>query len=256
MKSGFSLVELSIVLVILGLLTGGILAGQSLIRAAEIRNVAVEFNKYYTASQTFRDKYFAIPGDMTNAQSFWGIADATPANCKTTTSTTPLTCNGDGNGRILDIAAGSNEVFRFWQHLANAGLIEGTYTGVSDPPSPVSLSTRTGWNIPASKLSQAGWTVLYLDSSTVPTQVFDANNTYGNSFFFGTKFNFTSAAALTPEEAWNIDTKVDDGKGTRGRAVAWKNLLTPGCMSGDTDTDDYVLTNKSKACSMIFRQIL
>lgn len=58
-KRGFSLVELSIVLVILGLLTGGILAGQSLIRAAELRAVSTEYSRYATAVQSFRDKYFA-----------------------------------------------------------------------------------------------------------------------------------------------------------------------------------------------------
>ncbi|PZP83692.1 MAG: type II secretion system protein, partial [Azospirillum brasilense] len=56
---GFSLVELSIVLVILGLLTGGILGGQSLIRAAELRTISTDANRYITAAQTFRDKYFA-----------------------------------------------------------------------------------------------------------------------------------------------------------------------------------------------------
>ncbi|MFZ4541879.1 MAG: type II secretion system protein [Rickettsiales bacterium] len=53
----FSLVELSIVLVILGLLVGGILSGQALIRASELRSVSTEQQRYFTAIQTFRDKY-------------------------------------------------------------------------------------------------------------------------------------------------------------------------------------------------------
>ena len=87
----FSLVELSIVLVILGLLTGGILAGQSLIRAAELRAVTTEYQRYVAAVQTFRDKYMALPGDMPNAIAFWGAAHATPATCQTTSSTTSAT---------------------------------------------------------------------------------------------------------------------------------------------------------------------
>ena len=71
-RSAFSLVELSIVLVILGLLTGGILSGQSLIRAAELRSVTTEYSRYTAATYSFRDKYFALPGDMSNAESFWG----------------------------------------------------------------------------------------------------------------------------------------------------------------------------------------
>ena len=63
-QRGFTLVELSIVLVILGLLVGGVLSGQSLIRAAELRAVSTEHSKFVTAMNSFRDKYFAAPGDM------------------------------------------------------------------------------------------------------------------------------------------------------------------------------------------------
>ena len=80
MQRAFSLVELSIVLVILGLLTGGILAGQSLIRAAELRSVTNEFQRYIVATQSFRDKYFAAPGDITDAHRFWTSAGGNGAN--------------------------------------------------------------------------------------------------------------------------------------------------------------------------------
>jgi prepilin-type N-terminal cleavage/methylation domain-containing protein len=60
-RRGFSLVELSIVLVILGLLTGGILTGQNLIRAAELRSAVTELQRHQASTQSFRDKYFAIP---------------------------------------------------------------------------------------------------------------------------------------------------------------------------------------------------
>jgi prepilin-type N-terminal cleavage/methylation domain-containing protein len=77
-KSAFSLVELSIVLVILGLLVGGVLAGQSLIRAAQLRAVTAQVGQYAAASKTFRDKYFALPGDLPNATSFWPV---NPSGC-------------------------------------------------------------------------------------------------------------------------------------------------------------------------------
>ena len=105
MRHGFSLVELSIVLVILGLLTGGILAGQSLVRASELRAVSSEYQRYATAMHAFRDKYFAIPGDMTNATKFWGD-DATACADGAVADGTPGTCNGNGNG-ILTAGAAS-----------------------------------------------------------------------------------------------------------------------------------------------------
>lgn len=156
MRHGFSLVELSIVLVILGLLTGGILGGQSLIRAAEMRSVSTEYQRYIAATQTFRDKYFSLPGDMASATQFWGAAHATPATCVTTQGTGTQTCNGDGNGRVLP-STGSAEHVRYWQHLANTGLIEGTYTGVDATASVPSVIGGT--NIPRSRLNNASWHV-------------------------------------------------------------------------------------------------
>lgn len=89
-------------LVILGLLVGGVLSGQSLIRAAELRSVAADHARFLTATYAFRDTYFALPGDMNNATSFWGIAGGTgsDAACKSTVSTDARTCNGDGDGKI------------------------------------------------------------------------------------------------------------------------------------------------------------
>jgi prepilin-type N-terminal cleavage/methylation domain-containing protein len=98
-QQGFTLVELAIVLVILGLLVGGVITGQNLIRAAELRSVTVEFAQYQSAVLQFRDRYRALPGDMNNATLFWGAA----ATCPPTSAaplTTQATCNGNGNGQI------------------------------------------------------------------------------------------------------------------------------------------------------------
>ena len=68
-RAAFTLVELSIVIVIIGLLIGGILGGQSLIHASELKSVISDFQKYQSAITQFRTQYNAWPGDMPNATS-------------------------------------------------------------------------------------------------------------------------------------------------------------------------------------------
>ncbi len=219
-SQGFSLVELSIVLVILGLLTGGILTGQNLIRAAELRSVVAEFQGFQTAIHTFRDKYFALPGDMTNATRFWGEAHADPATCETTVSTGTETCNGDGDGKIVGSAPNYNERERFWQHLANAGMIEGQYIGVN-----ATLVGYTDWwvpgiNVPASKLSNALWMIGWVPENVGSTTNFayPAGNTLRITSF--------SSTTMTPEECWNVDKKLDDGLPGSGKMRAFKGNAT------------------------------
>ena len=67
-KSGFTLVELAIVLVIIGLIIGGVLVGQDLIKAAEIRSSTTQIEKYNTAATAFRTKYDGFPGDLASAR--------------------------------------------------------------------------------------------------------------------------------------------------------------------------------------------
>ncbi len=85
-KAGFSLLELSIVLVIIGLLASGVMVGQSLVRGAELRSVMNDHNKILSATNAFRLKYNALPGDMRNATAFWGKDNAA---CSTDTGAPP-----------------------------------------------------------------------------------------------------------------------------------------------------------------------
>lgn len=245
MQRGFSLVELSIVLVILGLLTGGILAGQSLIRASELRSVTTEADRYVTAMQTFRDKYFALPGDMTNAEKFWG---QDPGGCPAPINTVgkTQTCNGDGNGLIQE---GLREPFRFWQQLAAAGLIEGSYTGVGGAAN-VLYDAIAGQNAPPSKLGNGLWTIRYINlpSSTPGPNRYAGN--YGNTFQIGAKTTngWNDTDLLKPEEAWNIDTKMDDGKPGRGKVVAAAFSSCSATTDPNNHNADYTLTTTAPAC--------
>jgi prepilin-type N-terminal cleavage/methylation domain-containing protein len=258
-RKGFSLVELSIVLVILGLLTGGILAGQSLIRASELRAVSTEYQRYLAAVQTFRDKYFAVPGDFSQATKFWGTD---PDGCPGTNAAITYsanTCDGDGNGLVQETATNSNELYRFWQHLANAGLIEGNYSGVTNSPTATDVMSLVGINSPRSKLNNAGWTASYVQNMTVAsTSWFEGN--YGNIFIFGANSpaTWTSGVILKPEEAWNIDTKMDDGRPGQGFVLVTENRTT--CHDAGTSaatalagTANYALTQTGANCHMVFR---
>ena len=115
-ESGFTLVEIAIVLVIIGLLLGGILKGQELINSARVRNLADTNSGIQAAYYGFSDRYRAVPGDInsTNAQNAIG---ATPA----------IAVGGNENGRVD--AADYDEASALWVHLTNAGFLQGNYAG-------------------------------------------------------------------------------------------------------------------------------
>ncbi len=108
-QSGFTLVEIAIVLVIIGLLLGGILKGQELVQNARVRNLADQQNAVAAAYFAFQDRYRALPGDYAAAQANIPNVTAAPA-CA-------LPCV-QGNSQIT----AEERVFA-WHHLTNAGFI-------------------------------------------------------------------------------------------------------------------------------------
>jgi prepilin-type N-terminal cleavage/methylation domain-containing protein len=256
---GFSLVELSIVLVILGLLVGGILAGQSLIRAAELRSVSTDFSRFESSVFTFRDKYFALPGDMTNATAFWGIAGGTTGNdaaCFDATSNGTTTCNGNGNGRIFHsdgVAENAPEWFHAWVQLKNAGLVEGSYTG-RRASAGATREAVPGVNVPRSKISNGGFTLLTITFGNGDAGWYSGD--YSPMLMFGTQAaNLeTYGNILKAEEAWNIDTKLDDGMPGLGRVRTFHNNAN--CVSSVAESDQniatYNLTATAVACNLIY----
>jgi prepilin-type N-terminal cleavage/methylation domain-containing protein len=246
MRDGFSLIELSIVLVILGLLVGGILAGQSLIHASELRAITAEADRYKTAVQAFRDKYFALPGDMANAGSFWGLRS--PCNY-TNPATGQQTCNGDGDGQVTNLAT---ESFTFWHHLANAGLIDGQYSGVAASTTPYAMNTA---NSPHSKFPGAYWYATFWGYKTGQTSI--TRGTYGHilSLSGGSSSGEASIPILSPADMWNIDTKIDDGAPGEGKFVTryWDDC-TDAATSSIT-SGQYLLSLTGILCDPIFRQV-
>ena len=256
--AAFTLIELSMVLVILGLLIGGVLSGRSLIRASELRSVTADYNKYQTSINAFRSKYNALPGDMTNATNYWGAANADPTTCKTTLGTGTQTCNGDGNGQISQILSDSSkdyEMFRAWQQLAIAGLIEGAYSGIAGAGG--SNNSIIFNNVPASKITGAGFTLLYVGPYAGDSSWF--NDNYKHIIEFGAQDTTygTLRPVLYPEDAFNIDSKIDDGKPGTGQVMSFKSTsgYWPGGCSTTTDpvTSVYAISSTTVLCSLIFK---
>jgi prepilin-type N-terminal cleavage/methylation domain-containing protein len=263
-EQGFSLVELSIVLVILGLLTGGILTGKSLIRASELRALTTQMEQYRTAIYTFYDEYRAVPGDMRNATDFWGTdPDGCPTHANWETGKTE-TCNGNGNGVVDTIPEG----FHAWQHLAGAGLIEGSYSGVTGPHDAGSCNNQDyepGYNSPRGRADNVGIALMspsggYVASGAV-AYLYEGN--YTNTLLIGaaTVACEPIAKAFSPKETWLIDSKLDDGRPGTGTIVTRTNSAAsghPDCTTGSNTQAaiaQYRLDHLvEKACAMYFRE--
>lgn len=112
-QSGFTLVEIAIVLVIIGLLLGGVLKGQELINSAKVKNFAQDFRQVPLFIYGYQDKYKRLPGDDNGAVARFGAT----------------TADGDGNGAIagdFNSTTLTDESARFWQHVRLAGLAAGS----------------------------------------------------------------------------------------------------------------------------------
>ena len=262
-RHGFSLIELTIVLTVLGLLIGGVLMGSSLLHASELRTVITEYQRIGTAIQGFRNQYSALPGDFKNATKVWG-KDATYCNGETPSVGNPGTCSGNGDSTINNASAPSTtgEMFRLWQHLALAGLIEGNYTGVAGPLK--DFDTTPGINSPASRYDRAGWQIFtFVDMSGGGASYYTGSTRfyaydYGNTLIFATSMSQSAGwnpePALPPEDAWNIDKKLDDGMPGQGMVIGyWQDCSTSTSSSDYSGT--YALDSKNISCNIIFPKL-
>ncbi len=270
LQHGFTLIELSIVLVIIGLIVGGVLVGQELIHSAELQTIITDENKYITAVNTFRLKYDGLPGDITNATGFWGTD---PAGCPNlgpwTTASQRATCNGDGDGLIESWGVGGNtspafENYRAWQQLSDAGLIQGSYSGTPGPAG--AIDAEPGVNVPAARMSITGeyeWMV-FNASSSKPTSAW-LNVQYqtqylllSNNCWQGTICHETAGYMLGGQDGYRIDKKVDDGLPGTGSVLGmdwWQYpSYAPGGIACDNATHTaYAINVPQPVCTLLFR---
>ena len=120
-QSGFTLVEIAIVLIIVGLLLGGLLKGQELINSARVRNLADTTTGIQAAYFGFIDRYRRVPGD-------WNATDASTA------IGVAVNTGGNDNGRLDNPAGNYTENNGLWEQLSKSGFIQGTYAGGTAAP--------------------------------------------------------------------------------------------------------------------------
>ena len=217
-RNGFTLLELSIVLVILGLLIAGVMTGRSLIRASEMRSASADASRLATSVYSFRDKYFMLPGDVTNASAFW--------------SGTP---NGNGNGQIDYLLGNPGEEYNAWQHLALAGIIPGSYTGGVT-------------SLPSSKLKRSFYRISHLQGVYGKSGLLISLNALDGGVL-------ANKAVLGPDDVISIDIKLDDGEADSGSVMGFNEEGVPGCVTNDytAGSGSYVTASTAVRCKIFFK---
>jgi len=175
-QQGFTLIEIAIVLVIIGLLLGGVLKGQELITGARVRNLIQQQDGVKAAYFGFLDRFRGLPGDYSTAM----------------TNITGASKNGDGDGQIeAKNTSDDVEMILAWEHLSKAGFINGSYTYAA------TTTEASNPKNPYGSYLQLVYDGIYgAGTTTTPAAL---------------RHNLKTGAAVPSEILAEIDRKVDDG---------------------------------------------
>jgi len=248
MKKGFSLVELSIVIIIIGLLFVGVSVGSSLIEQAKNKSIIYEIQEIERSIKIFVTSFDYLPGDFPDASKIWGDAcggdDAAPKGCV-----------GNADGFVT-----STEMIRFWQHLQLAEAMDKSFTGISGGASYVAGSDP--WHNESNAYESR-----YEDGLLY--QIHHTGNTWLN---YGIKNHLirlgkndngpyynSQGGSFTAKEVYLIDKKIDDGKPFVGfiqghiayLGTGWDTKSCSG-WGGTYDTAYYLIDRDDTACQIVF----
>lgn len=216
-QSGFTLVEIAIVLVVIGLLLGGILKGQQLINSARVRNLADQNSGVQAAYYGFVDRFRNLPGDMDCTAATTNVGEAVDSDC----SSTPI--GGNANGRIDTVG----EAGAVWAHLSAAGFLTGTYTGETADAAAYRVGVASG-QVPPNAFQGPillAHTPDYLEGSARGTV---------------TRLAYSFGGNIPVPLLRDLDQKLDNGTAGTGvlRSSAPASNGTAGTFGGITDFDD------------------
>ncbi len=196
---GFTLVEVAIVLVIIGLILGGVFKGQALIDNARVRSLSTEVSSIQTAWFSFQERYRSIPGDFSKAG----------------TQIDSAALAGNGNGRIDD----SRERAGVWQQLSLAGFIKGQYDGAQS-----SVGTATDVECATGTCPTNPFNGYY--KITYSAQAADAVNP-ANEIYTGNQIPVNILSQL--------DNQLDDGSPNSGRFRVHRSYASACTRNGEWD---------------------
>lgn len=218
-QSGFTLIEIAIVLVIIGLLLGGVLKGQELIQNARVRNIIAQQDGIKAAFFGFQDRYRGIPGDY----------PATLANQNIPGAGT--VCGGDGNS-LIDTTA---ESLCAWYHLSKAGFLTGNYSGTG--------TAATADNSPANPFG--GLVQLIFDNEYA-----EAGNLGGGGTNQPKVHNIKTGTNIPAPVLAEVDRKIDDGVPTEGsfRFSDWQNSPTTCVTTAGTGKPSWSIDSTATQC--------
>jgi len=239
-KLGFTLVELSIVLVVIGLLIGGILVGQSMIETANITAQIRQLQQMDIAIANFKNKYKYMPGDCP----FLGVAGDGDRKLENTLS------NGGAGS-----SAGSYtyEVSNFWKHLQYDNFLSKEYAPFSND---ASAGVRADTHLPRAKIGKNKAAIMPLVVDVYPTRS-PAYYLCGfeNTPAGGTHYNANVQAVLTGAQALSMDQKIDDGIAGSTNLLTYYNSIaassaSPSCYSVSGTEWRYDVSNSNITCCL------
>lgn len=242
-KSGFSLVELSIVIIIIGLLFVGVSGGSKLIKSAKLNKIMRDISSVDTSFLAFLQAYDAYPGDFKDATTFWGTTGV---------------ADGDGDGKIeindSASATGSDEVSNGLLHMQKAELIDGTFDIVIQNSSYAMKGELNSKLVLANEANSAGTSLGGFNSSLSGQNLIVLGRT--NSASRNTGDAGTGSAFISPRDLYSLDSKFDDGNAVGGKisfrdeTAGGGNVTPASCADG---TSGVYVGSESDGCNMIYK---